>query len=45
MAWLEQNLKAYNKSLGEWISWSYQKDMELEIYNPCTTYDTTIKES
>lgn len=36
-AWLEENIKAFTSQLGEWISWSYQDEQRLEIFNPRIT--------
>ncbi|KAK1394316.1 hypothetical protein POM88_013372 [Heracleum sosnowskyi] len=43
-AWLEENLKAYSKFVGEWISWSYQNEKDLEIFNPRVRCVTHIKD-
>lgn len=34
------NLKAFSKKLVTWISWSFQKEEDLEIHNPCITCET-----
>ncbi|KAK1389756.1 hypothetical protein POM88_017934 [Heracleum sosnowskyi] len=33
-AWVEENLKAFTKHLGEWITWSFQEEENLRVYNP-----------
>lgn len=33
-AWLEENIKAYTKELGERISWSYQIDNLNDLFDP-----------
>lgn len=33
-AWIESNLKAFTKSFGEWISWTYQRDNMNVLFNP-----------
>lgn len=40
-AWLEENLKAFSKHLGEWISWSYQKYDGSDFFNPLICISTT----
>ncbi|KAK1360354.1 hypothetical protein POM88_044828 [Heracleum sosnowskyi] len=34
LAWLEENLKAFSARLGEWVTWSYQKDDINAFFNP-----------
>lgn len=37
IAWREDNLKSFTKDLGVWITWSFQNEDNLEIYDPCIT--------
>lgn len=37
-----ENLKSFSKQLGTWISWSFQKEQDLEIHNPCITCVTSL---
>lgn len=42
---MEENFKGYTSHLGEWISWTYQKDEGRDFFNPLiciatTCYDT-----
>lgn len=30
----KKNLKGFTKGLGEWLSWSYQKDNTNDFFNP-----------
>lgn len=39
-AWLEENIKAYTRELGEWISWSYQKDDSKDLFDPIICIST-----
>lgn len=39
-AWLEENVKAYTKDFGEWISWSYQKDEMNDLFDPVICLST-----
>lgn len=39
-AWVEENLKAFTKPLGEWISWTYQKDNMNVLFNPLICLST-----
>lgn len=34
MAWIEENMRAYTKIIGEWVSWSYQDEKDMSIFNP-----------
>ncbi|KAK1403676.1 hypothetical protein POM88_003281 [Heracleum sosnowskyi] len=47
--WLEENLKAFTMFMGEWLSWTYQKDDSNEFFNPLICLSTsrtdTIDES
>ncbi|KAL8108125.1 hypothetical protein AgCh_024530 [Apium graveolens] len=42
--WLEENLKGYTRWMGDWISWSYQKDNESEFFNPVICISTERRE-
>lgn len=47
-AQLEKNLKGYTQHLGEWVSWSYEKDEGRAFFNPLicistTCYDTIME--
>lgn len=37
IAWMEEYLKVFTKDLGEWITWSFQNQHKLELYDPCIT--------
>ncbi|KAK1387930.1 hypothetical protein POM88_016108 [Heracleum sosnowskyi] len=39
-AWVEENLRAYTKKIGEWLSWTYQKDGKNEFFNPIICVST-----
>lgn len=39
-AWLEENVKAYTKNIGEWISLSYQKDELNDLFDPVFCFST-----
>ncbi|KAK1361500.1 hypothetical protein POM88_045974 [Heracleum sosnowskyi] len=41
-AWLEENLKAYTKQMGEWCSRSYQRDDMNTFFNPLICISTEI---
>lgn len=43
-ALLEENLKGYTNGLGEWLSWSYQKDKSNDFFNPIICVSTTLKD-
>lgn len=36
-AWLQENLMAFTKNIGKWISWSFKREDHLEVYNPRIT--------
>ncbi|KAK1364860.1 hypothetical protein POM88_040421 [Heracleum sosnowskyi] len=38
--WLEENLKAYTMFMGEWLSWTYQRDDSNEFFNPLVCLST-----
>lgn len=40
IVWLEENLEGYTQHLGEWISWSYQKDDGRDFFNPIICFST-----
>lgn len=40
-AWIESNLKAFTKSFGEWISWTYQRDNMNALFNPLICISTS----
>ncbi|KAK1361733.1 hypothetical protein POM88_046207 [Heracleum sosnowskyi] len=40
IAWIESNLKAFTKSFGEWISWTYQRDNMNAFFNPLICLST-----
>lgn len=39
--WLEENMKAYTRSMGEWLSWTYQRDDSNDFFNPLVCLSTT----
>lgn len=44
-AWLKENLKGYTKHLGEWVTWSYQKDEGMDLFNPIICLSTVNYET
>lgn len=40
-AWVEENLKAFTHYLGEWVSWVFQDEVGLKVFNPEVTLLTT----
>lgn len=40
-AWMEENLKAFTSHLGDWISWTYQRDEGHDFFNPLVCISTT----
>lgn len=42
-AWIEENLKAFSKHLGEWIQWKYQNNDNLSVYNPKIFQETSLE--
>lgn len=43
-AWLEENLKAFTRNMGEWVSWSCQMDDSNRFINPLVCLATTSQE-
>lgn len=39
-AWIEDNLKGFSKSLGEWISWRFQNNEKRLVHNPLVEIHT-----
>lgn len=33
-AWKEENLRAFSSHIGEWVTWEYQDNRELCVFNP-----------
>ncbi|KAK1400417.1 hypothetical protein POM88_000022 [Heracleum sosnowskyi] len=41
-AWLEDNLEAFTKHLGEWVDWAYQDEKLLSIHDSVITMTTRL---
>ncbi|KAL1808730.1 hypothetical protein ACET3Z_025720 [Daucus carota] len=39
-AWKDENLKAFTRRYGRWVSWTYQSDNLKEFFNPLVCIDT-----
>ncbi|KAK1401456.1 hypothetical protein POM88_001061 [Heracleum sosnowskyi] len=43
-AWVEENLKAFTSHLGEWLSWEFESNEDLRIFNPRVLIQTIIND-
>ncbi|KAK1371305.1 hypothetical protein POM88_037397 [Heracleum sosnowskyi] len=41
-AWVEANLKAFTKNMGDWVSWCFQDEENLKIHSPVVTLVTNM---